>query len=322
MYCNRILTNVEHWVGSKTRKDSFFAVDIDANDRVDALELLGASHVDVHSMWRFLDWSSGQGEIKRITLLVSLDSKYVVIGDTDNLQHIINEEVVGSWPLNPEGDGIHGTVEGKFRPYLDGWMAREPEMASVLGYKLKKQTLKNRISFAGWVVYEFDPAFFGEVRDLATATDANLALAYINPLLTIALGEVKFEDVMFALEDRLEGGFRNDEHWFNSNGLTLAELDLRRERANDNLNKLEYLFWAATNRALEDSESLPYRFWASDFELVSFLAKFKKFDEAIELYIAAATHPEFKEGLREIIWDLVCRLNDSEPPAPMDADDF
>ena len=320
MYCNRILTNVEHWVGSKTRKDSFFAVEITWDEMGDALELLGAAHVDVHSMTRFMEWC--RGEIMRLTLLISLDSKFVVVGDTDNLQHIVNFDVAEAWPLNLEGNGIYGTVEGKFQPYLDGWIARQPEMASVLGYKPKKVTLKNRISFSRWVVLEFNPAFFGEVRELDGATDANLALAYVNPQLTITLNQVKFEDVLDAIRERAENGWRSDEDWFDSQGLTLAELDRRRERANDNLNKLEQLFWAATNRALEDSGSLPHRFWASDFELVSFLSKFKKLDEVIELYVLAASHPEFDEGLREIAWELVCRLDDSAPAGPMDTEDF
>ena len=322
MYCNRIITNVEHWVGSKQRRDSFFLIDVGWNDLDEVLEQVGESFVDVHSMWRLLEWHSSRGDIKEITILVSLDGKFLVVADRNNLQHIVDEKTTGVWPLNPEGDGIHGTIRGKFRPFVDLWVQREPQMAHVLGYKPKPIALKSRISFAGLIVHEFDPAFFGVVSSTATATDANLALAFINPRLTIQGGDVKFEDVMDELAGRLEGGMRHDETWYKSDGLTMAELEQRRMRANHNLEKLEHLLWAATNRALEDSDSLPHRFWASDFELVSFLAKFKKFDEAIELYIAAATHPDFSEGLREIVWDLVCRLDDSEPPAPKDADDF
>ncbi len=322
MYCNRIITRVEHWVGAKTRRDSFFVVEITWEDMSEALELLGKAYVDAHSMWRFLDWHSGRGEIKQVTFLVSLDSKYVVVGDRDNLQHVIDEEIVGAWPLNPEGDGVYGSVEGSFRAYLDRLVGREPEMAHILGYKPKKITLKNRISFAGSIVLEFNPVFFADIYDLDHATDANLALAYINPEITERHGQIIFDEIMIELQKRADHGWRFDESWFKPAGLSLPELEQRRIRAHDNLQKLDLLLFEATARALKNSGSLGDRFWAQDFELVAFLAKFKKFDEVIELYILAATHPDFEEGLREIVWELVCRLDDSEPMGAVDPEDF
>ena len=92
------------------------------------------------------------------------------------------------------------------------------------------------------------------------------------------------DEIMIELQKRADHGWRFDESWFKPGGLSLSELEQRRIRAHDNLQKLDLLLFEATARALKNSGSLGDRFWAQDFELVAFLAKFKKFDEVIELY--------------------------------------
>ena len=139
MYCKKIVTKLEHWDANKKRKSSFFIVDVDRGEDSEVFELVGNARVDVHSMWRLLDWQ--RGEFKDLTLLVSIDLKFVIVANRHELHHIYDSKDYLELELN--GDvGVYGTPEGKFVPVIELDMLGNPELADLLGVKVRTAQLQ------------------------------------------------------------------------------------------------------------------------------------------------------------------------------------
>lgn len=244
MYCKKIAVKVQHWDGPRQKKSSFFVVDVQRGEDGDVFELIGNAKVDVHSMWRLLEWQ--RGDFEELTLLVSIDLKYVVVANRKELHHIYDSQEHLEIELNGEV-GVYGTPEGKFLPLLKMDLATDPELAEILGFRQNNIVkIPSRMDLA--------LVFGGSLEQLAMPIEE----AYEHPFKASAdaliLAFLANENKYLGLERHdlhrveLEAFGRSErEDWheggplrlYNTKGLTFEELHQRRTRALKNRNA----FW-------------------------------------------------------------------------------
>lgn len=239
MYCKKIAVKIPHWDRHRQKKSSFFVIEADRNEEAEVLQLIGNSKVDIHSMWRFKEWQ--QGLFKDIALLVSLDLKYLIVANLNELTHIYDPEVYLEVELNGDA-GVYGNPEEKFLPVLRREVRLNPSLGELLGFKLpvNRAPIPRRIDLSG--------VGFGSLEML----DEPIRKAYLEPataevdalILAFLAKENWLVPVSTGMHDAVEfiiWGYCQSQgdnwpasgplHLYQVTGLSLEELVQRRIRA-------------------------------------------------------------------------------------------
>ena len=267
MKCESIVTRVSHEVRGRTRKDSFFLIECDPLEPF-VFEILGECYVDPESMRNLEDWLAEEPESYQ--LMVSLDYKYarVIKPYKEDFLFAPNETVL---PMLP--NTVIGPPKEKLIPALRRELANKPVEQLRYGLKMTGSQLAKRVTFEGLVVWEFDPLVLFQDNSPAEARDESLVWHYIaneNPQQNIP---EKVKD----LHERISTGWKGDQDWFKSEGLTFEELDLRRERARIHFERL-----------MDCRGGFLYFAGGKDSEIDNYLKDIKDLSELLELLVLAS----------------------------------
>ncbi len=242
MYCKKIAVKVQHWDGPRQKKSSFFIVEADLGDEGDVLELIGNAKVDVHSMWRLQDWQ--RGVFKNLTLLVSIDLKYVIVANRDELHHVYDAKQHLEIDLN--GDvGVYGNPQNKFVHVIQIDMNADPELAATLGVRPRPAAMPARMRL-GWVHGSLESMEM-PIQDAYSHPEEANADALIFAFLAKENWHLRPEDMQHRHVELVVWGRAQSGDWreggplrlYDPKGLTLDELVQRRKRAIRNRNA----FW-------------------------------------------------------------------------------
>jgi hypothetical protein len=239
MYCKKIAVKVQHWDGSRQKKSSFFVVEVDRDEDDDVFELIGIAKVDAHSMRRLRDWQ--RGEFKELTLLVSIDLKYVIVANRDELHHIYDEKQHLEIDLNGDA-GVYGNPQHKFVHVIERDMNADPELAAMLGVRPRPAAMPARMRL-GWVHGSLESMEM-PIQDAYTQPEEANADALIFAFLAKENWHFRPEDMQHRHVELVVWSRCQSGHWrvggplslYDPKGLTLDELVQRRKRAIRNRN--------------------------------------------------------------------------------------
>ena len=314
--CGEILIKAPHWVRSAERRDSLFVIHADRDELGEILDLVGAAYVDNHSMWRFLEWHR-DGAFS-VTLLVSLDMKYVVVAGLNTLEQIVDFATINVLDLREGNEVLQGRLEDTFIPYLNQKLEREPDLSRVLGYKPRRilgagnnaqiRKIPKRLNFNNAIVLEFDilGMTLNPRHSLSDAEDFALVWLYlIKDQLASFDKSFDLDHLREEISSRLRQGRGRDENFYSLQGLTFDELDARHSRASSMASQLRAVL--SSKRGIEQERAL-----------AKILLKVKNADQAAELLVYCCWLSELTgetDILKGLLWDEHCRHVAKESPS-------
>ena len=242
MYCKKIAVKVQHWDGPRQKKSSFFVVEVERDEDDDVFELIGIAKVDSHSMRRLRDWL--RGEFKELTLLVSIDLKYVIVANRDELHHIYDAEQHVEVDLNGDA-GVYGNPQHKFVHVIERDIKADPDLARLLGVKVRtaRADLPSRIKLSK-VMHGTLDEMDSPIRDAYQEPRKAKADELIFAFLAKENWYLRVEELQHQIVDHAVFGHCQFGDWneggqlrlYDTKGLTYSELLQRRKRAIKNRN--------------------------------------------------------------------------------------
>lgn len=242
MYCKKIAVKIPHWDGPRQKKSSFFVVEAESGEEPEIFELIGNGKVDIHSMWRLMDWQ--RGLFKELSLLVSIDLKYVIVANRDELHHIYDSQQHLEIDLNGDA-GVYGNPQHKFVHVLERKMQVNPELSAMLGVRPRSSNLPARMRL-GWVQGSLESLEM-PIQDAYEDPEQAHADALIFAFLAKENWHLRPEEYQHRHVELVVWGRCQSGHWreggplnlYDPKGLTIDELVQRRKRATKNRNA----FW-------------------------------------------------------------------------------
>lgn len=295
MQCWKVLTNVQFDEG---RKSCFVIESGEYFNFLDSVtDEIGHYKVSASTMRDFIDWV--QGKRGPFVLLVSLDLQFATLRETfsgGEFKLEPGEELLHFWKWP-----IQGGVE-KYAAVLDREIGLLPEVCKKFGYKPIRRLARipRRVDLSGFA--EFNPVFFARVGETVQKT-GTLRLMWRFLLGAEAEGgEKQWQEVAKELASRFlpNASYVPDdflpENVLNEHGLTMREVEIRRERAHAYSYYVERIWEDFQDD--NDEVRLGHRLAEAIVDL----------DIALETYVVLFSGNREAEMLRGALWGLICTL--------------